>query len=79
VRIEPIGEGSPQDAVAQCRGGAGGAPSSVAAISGEAAQRAPVGRWVSAVNHAGEWGRWAFVVCKETAKLPRVLAAHAAG
>ena len=30
-------------------------------------------RWASAVNNAGRWGRWAFVVCKETAELPGVL------
>jgi len=33
-------------------------------------------RWVSAVNNAGEWGRWEFVVCKETARLPQVLAGY---
>lgn len=31
-------------------------------------------RWVSAVNNAGQWGRWVFVVCKETAELPQILA-----
>jgi len=31
-------------------------------------------RWVSAVNNAGEWGRWRFAVCREAAELPESLA-----
>ena len=31
-------------------------------------------RWVSAVNNAGEWGRWEFAVCKEPAELRGMLA-----
>lgn len=30
-------------------------------------------RWVRAVNHHGEFGRWAFVLCKDPAKLREVL------
>ena len=30
-------------------------------------------RWVRAVNHHGEFGRWAFVVCREPAKLQGIL------
>ncbi|MEN6640962.1 MAG: hypothetical protein ABFE08_00815 [Armatimonadia bacterium] len=37
------------------------------------------GRWVAAVNNAGRWGRWAFVVCKETAALPKVLEKYYTG
>jgi len=39
---------------------------------------AAAGRWVSAVNNAGQWGTWAFVVCKEMATLPAVLKEWAA-
>lgn len=35
-------------------------------------------RWVSAVNNAGQWGKWEFVVCKETTKLAGMLAEQAA-
>jgi type III restriction enzyme len=30
-------------------------------------------RWVSAVNHHGEFGRWALVVCEEPRRLGEVL------
>ena len=30
-------------------------------------------RWVKAVNHHGEFGRWEFVVCKDPRKLKEVL------
>jgi type III restriction enzyme len=30
-------------------------------------------RWVSSVNHHGELGRWALVVCKEPSKLGEML------
>lgn len=36
-------------------------------------------RWVSAVNNARQWGRWEFVVCTETAKLPQMLKGMTAG
>jgi type III restriction enzyme len=31
-------------------------------------------RWVRAVNHHGEFGRWAFVVCRDPGRLKEVLA-----
>lgn len=31
-------------------------------------------RWVAAVNNVGEWGKWELAVCKETEKLPQMLA-----
>jgi type III restriction enzyme len=31
-------------------------------------------RWVRAVNHHGEFGRWAFVVCRDPERLKEVLA-----
>jgi len=31
-------------------------------------------RWVTAVNNAGQFGRWEFVVCTDTADLPATLA-----
>ena len=34
-------------------------------------------RWVKAVNHHGEFGRWEFVVCKDPHKLKEVLEAMA--
>jgi len=34
-------------------------------------------RWVSAVNNAGQWGRWEFGVCKNTAELPSLLEKYA--
>lgn len=30
-------------------------------------------RWVRAVNHHGEFGRWIFVLCKDPRQLPRIL------
>jgi hypothetical protein len=36
-------------------------------------------RRVSAVSNAGEWGRWAFAVCKDMAELPGVLRRAADG
>ena len=40
-------------------------------------------RWVSAVNHHGGFGRWAFVVCREPRRLAQslrgVVKANAAG
>jgi type III restriction enzyme len=30
-------------------------------------------RWVKAVNHHGEFGRWAFVVCRKPTELPSLL------
>ena len=30
-------------------------------------------RWVKAVNHHGEFGRWAFVLCKDPRELKKVL------
>ena len=36
-------------------------------------------RWVRAVNHHGEFGRWAFVVCRDPGKLKEVLASAVKG
>jgi type III restriction enzyme len=30
-------------------------------------------RWVKAVNHHGEFGRWAFIVCRKPTELPSLL------
>ncbi|NLE95984.1 MAG: hypothetical protein GX600_09970, partial [Dehalococcoidia bacterium] len=42
-------------------------------------KHAAAGRWVTAVNNAGRWGRWAFDVCKDTALLPEMLEAWVEG
>lgn len=31
-------------------------------------------RWVRAVNHHGEFGRWVFLVCRNPGQLPKLLA-----
>lgn len=36
-------------------------------------------RWVRAVNHHGEFGRWAFVICKDPRKLGITLRETAIG
>jgi type III restriction enzyme len=36
-------------------------------------------RWVRAVNHHGEFGQWAFVVCRDPGKLKEVLASAVKG
>jgi hypothetical protein len=36
-------------------------------------------RWVRAVNHHGEFGRWAFAVCKDPPRLRAALAKAADG
>jgi hypothetical protein len=34
-------------------------------------------RWVRAVNHHGEFGRWAFVLCEDPARLKAILSKQA--
>lgn len=36
-------------------------------------------RWVRAANHHGEFGRWAFAVCRDPWRLPEILRKAAEG